>query len=335
MQFYDRCCLSKASNDEDLNIKFLDINDKRLRNIIVANQRGMAKVANETLQGRIRRLRIFLSWLFDKFHEVADLDEEKNIKFKELISKIKLDEDALGSNGGQHVSDPDESVIPDDIFVKFLEMVTPSSPNNPFKGSKVRNYLIVNLLVQGGIRRGALAKLKISDCHFWGTYDQISIYRSGNEPADSRADKPNQKTKAHLATVNPDLMKKVQFYIDHIRTVFPRTQLHDFLFVSENDSKGTAGQPLSLKAINAIFQKLSRALDFHVHPHVLRHKWNEVFDKEAELLGVNPSLLEDIRNYAMGWSPNTTQSRNYNEKRLALKAREISRAHQRRVDKQK
>ncbi|WP_454870723.1 site-specific integrase [Pseudomonas gorinensis] len=256
MQFYDRCCLSKGPGDEGINIKFLDINDKHLRNIIVANQKGMTKVASETLQGRIRRLRQFLLWLFDEFHEVQDADEKTKNKFNKLISKIRLDEDALGKNGGQHVGDPEESVIPDDVFVKFLEMVMPSSPNNPFKASRVRNYLIANLLVLSGIRRGALAKLKISDCLFHGTNDQLAIYRSANDPTDPRSEKPNQKTKAHFASVDPGFLEKVKFYIDNVRTVFPRAQFHDFVFVSENDSKGTAGQPLSLKAINAIFQKL-------------------------------------------------------------------------------
>ncbi|MBN0056244.1 site-specific integrase, partial [Pseudomonas aeruginosa] len=100
-----------------INIRFLDINDKHLRNIIVANQKWMTKVASETLQGRIRRLRQFLLWLFDEFHEVQDADEKTKNKFNGLISKIRLDEDALGKNGEQHVGDPEESVIPDDVLV--------------------------------------------------------------------------------------------------------------------------------------------------------------------------------------------------------------------------
>jgi len=335
MQFYDRCCLTKEAGHENLNIRFLDIDDKHLRNIIVANQKGMAKVASETLQGRIRRLRKFVLWLFDQFHEIQSIDEEINKKFNGLLSKIKLDECALGKNGTQKVGDPEESVIPSDVFIKLLEMVMPSSPNNPFKASRVRNYLIVNLLVQSGIRRGALAKLKISDCHFYGNYDQISIYRSGNDPTDPRTEKPNQKTKAHLATLDPSLMARVKFYIDHVRAVLPRAQFHDFLFVSENNSKGTAGQPLSLKAINAKNQKISKALGFHVHPHILRHKWNELFDEAGARSGVDPTLLEDIRKYAMGWSQNSTMNDIYNEKRLALKARELSRAHQHKVDRYK
>lgn len=335
MRFYDRCFLNKGYNYETLNVKSLDVNSKLVRNVIAANQKGMARVASETLQGRVRRLRVFLVWLFEQFHDARSVDEAVHNRFTRLVSKIKLDEDGLGRNKSQKVGDPAESVISDDIFVRLLEMIMPSSPSNPFKASKIRNYLIVNLLAQSGIRRGALAKLKISDFNFSGTYDQIYIYRSGNDPTDPRAEKPNQKTKAHLATVDSSLMVQVKFYIDYIRVDFSRAQSHDFLLVSENDTKGTAGLPLSLKAINAIFQKISRALGFHVHPHMLRHKWNEIFDKEGELRGVNPALLEDVRKYAMGWSQNSTMASVYNEKRLALKAREISISHQRRVDQQK
>ncbi|WLI04541.1 site-specific integrase [Pseudomonas sp. FP597] len=327
--------MNKDSREVDSNIKDFRISDKHLRNIIVANQKGMTKVSNETLKGRIRRLRCFLIWLFEQFHGAHGVDGESNKKFAKLIAKMKLDEDGCGGNEGQEVRGVEESVIPDEVFLKLLEIIMPSSSNNPFKGSRVRNYLIVHLLAFSGIRRGALAKLKISDFNFYGTFDQISIYRSGNEPTDPRAEKPNQKTKAHLATVNKGLMFDVKFYIDHIRTDFFRAQHHDFLFVSENDSKSTAGLPLSLKSINAVFQKISTVLGFHIHPHMLRHKWNEIFDKQGEQVGVDAVLLEDIRKYAMGWSQNSTMNSVYNDKRLALKARELSLAYQNSLDKKR
>lgn len=335
MQFYDRCCLNKGATDAAANVRHFRIDDKHLRNVMVANQKSMAKVSNETLVGRIRRLRCFLSWLFEQFHAVLEVDDVTGEQFNELIAKIKLDEDALGRNGDQKVSGAEESVLPDEVFLKLLELTMPSSPNNPFKASKIRNYLIVNLLTKSGIRRGALGKLKISDFNFHGTFDQISIYRSGNDPTDPRAEKPNQKTKAHLATVEKNIMHQVKFYIDYVRTEFTRAQYHDYLFISENDSKGTAGKPLSLKSINSIFQKISKVLGVHVHPHMLRHKWNEIFDENGERCGVDPVRLEDIRKYAMGWSQNTTMNKVYNDKRLALKARELSLAHQHKVDREK
>nr|WP_314899653.1 site-specific integrase [uncultured Deefgea sp.] len=334
LQFYDACCLQKNSLDSSNVMFFRKISDKALRNIITANQKTLSKVSNETLQGRIRRFREYCTWLFDHFHEFLSVDEAISKRFHRLTSKIKLDEEGIGRNRSQRVADPIESVIPDEVFTRLLEMILPSSPNNPFTGSKVRNYLIVSVLYQSGIRRGALAKLKISDCHFSGSYDQISIYRSGGDPTDPRLDKPNQKTKAHLATIPPILMRQIKLYIDQIRVNIPQQQSHDFIFISEKNSRATLGQPISLKSINSIFQKLSDALQFHIHPHMLRHKWNEIFDEAGEMQGVDHKLLEDIRKYAMGWTGSSIMSRIYNDKRLAKKAKEISLAHQKRVDSQ-
>ena len=334
MRFYDQCFLQKNSVDESTVVLLPSIESKHLRNVISANKRGLAKVSNETAKGRIRRLRQFLEWLYKHFHESQNADAVTSDNYHKLISKIKLDEKGIGSNGNQKVGNPEDSVIPDELFAKLLEMVIPSSPNNPFKSSKVRNYIIVSLLTQTGIRRGAVGKIKISDCQFHGSYDRISIYKTENDPSDPRLEKAYQKSKAHLATIAPALMEKMKFYIDHIRPQFSPKQAHDFVLVSEKNSKGTVGQPLSLKSINAIFKKLSKVLGFHVHPHLMRHKWNEIFDEEGEKKGVDPALLEDIRKYAMGWSQNSTMSQTYNDQRLAVKVRELSKAHQRRVDSQ-
>lgn len=311
------------------------ISDKALRNAISANKSQLARVSNETQQGRIRRLREFMEDLFKHFHESYSAEKYIAERFEKLTAAIKLDENSLSRNRSQYVGDPAESVIPDDPFCRLLEIIRPSSENNPFKGSKVRNYLIVSIFTQSGIRRGALAKLKISDFHFHGNSDAISVYRSGIDPTDSRLEKPNQKTKSHLATITPVLMGQIKYYVNHVRDEIPRQEEHDFLFVSEKGSRGTLGHPISLKSVNAIFHVLSKAIGFHIHPHLLRHKWNEIFDRAGTEKGIDPRLLEDIRKYAMGWSENTIMAGTYNDKRLAEKAREISKAHQKRIDEQR
>lgn len=129
-------------------------------------------------------------------------------------------------------------------------------------------------------------------------------------------------------------MRQIKLYIDQVRVNIPQQQPHDFIFISEKNSRGTIGQPISLKSINTIFQKLSDALQFNIHPHLLRHKWNEIFDMQGEAQGIDHKLLEDIRKYAMGWSESSVMNQTYNDKRLAKKAKEISFAHQKRVDSQ-
>lgn len=333
LQFYLVAASIKNSTEDSLAVP-LFISDKVLRNAISANKNQLACVSNETKLGRIRRFREYMEDLFKYFHDPFSIRTEIMDRFDRLIAVIKADERSLNGNNSQDVGDPSDSVIPDNLFCRLLELIRPSSKNNPFKGSKIRNFLIVSIFIQSGIRRGALAKLKISDFHFHKNYDSISIYRSGVDPTDSRLDKPNQKTKPHLATISPELMSQVKYYVDYVRPQTPRQEVHDFIFVSEKGSRGTLGDPISLKSVNAIFQVLSKAIGFHIHPHLLRHKWNEIFDKAGTEKGIDPRLLEDIRNYAMGWKATTDMASTYNDKRLAVKAKELSKAHQKRVDEQ-
>lgn len=332
--FYNHCCYQQDTIKDDAVIIFPTVDDKHIRNVLAANQRINKRVQPETIQGRIRALRKYIEWLFKKFHYDNDTNKVALKIYEQLIARIKLNEEDLGRNKNTEVRDFEESLIPDDVYHKLLEMILPSSQNNPFKSSKIRNYLIVSLFIQSGIRRGALAKIKISDCRFHGTYDEIHIYRSGPDPTDTRNNVPNQKTKSHMSVVDKRLMEQIKFYIDHIRNGFDQSILHDFIFVSEKNSKGTAGQPLSLKSINGIFEKLSESLEYRIHPHMLRHKWNEIFDVEAKAKGMDSKLIEDIRKYAMGWSANTTMNQIYNERRLHEQAKEVHQARQERINNQ-
>lgn len=334
-QFHRASASKKNSGSgSDNSVVLLDVSDKRLRNAISANAQQLSCVQNETQAGRIRRLRQYLEMLYTHFYDAHSIDPEIAERYEKLRAAMRMDEDSLGKNNFQGVTDSTESAIPDDVFLKMLEMILPSSPHNPFKGSKVRNYLIVSILTQSGIRRGALAKLKISDLVMHGTSDQIKIYRSGIDVTDTRLDKPNQKSKAHLATIHKNLMRQINHYINHVRQKIPDSQFHDFIFVSEKDSRGTLGRPLSLKSLNAIFAVLSKALGFDMHPHLLRHKWNEVFDVKGTEMGVESRILEEARRYAMGWVAGSSMNDIYNDKRLAAKSRQISLAHQGRIDGQ-
>jgi len=332
VEFYEKCCFGKKYKVKDFVAGVNKISDKRLRNIIVANQVSVATLANETIRGRIRQLRKYIDWLFDQFHESISVGLDIERSRNNLISRMKLDEAGLGKGSRKFSVGSDESVIPDEVFLRLLEMIEPGSPNNPFRFSRVRNYLIVSVLIQCGIRRGALAKLKISDLHFWGSADQVKIYRSANDPLDPRTEKPNHKSKSHYATITPTLMRNIKLYIDLIRITYP-SAAHDYIFVVENDTKKTLGNPISNKLINAIFRKISYSLGFHIHPHLLRHKWNELFDHAGTQQGVERLLLEDIRRYAMGWSVNSDMSRIYNDRALASKARALSIIHQSKMDR--
>jgi integrase len=332
--FYQYCCFPAGwASDNKVAPLAPSIEDKRLRNIAAANFRISSRVSNATHQGRIRRLRMYLTWLFEHFHETVSPTDSLNARFEKLIAKIRLDEEALSGLNGKKTKDPTKWAIPLDVFVRLLDVTRPHSPQNPFRQRyRVRNYLIVHILLQTGIRRGALAKLKISDINSNQSGTSLWIYATKDDPTDPRLEKPNQKTRPHLANIDPKLMDVLFFYIEHIRNETAGTQDHDFVFVSEGNSKGTKGNPLSAKSINHIFHSLSRVLGYRLHPHLLRHMWNDVFDEKAGRGRYTPEQIEDARKYAMGWSADSTMAEIYNERRIHQRVRRIMQDHQARVD---
>ncbi|PSV99563.1 hypothetical protein [Photobacterium lipolyticum] len=126
-------------------------------------------------------------------------------------------------------------------------------------------------------------------------------------------------------------MRQLKTYIETIRAGFPAAKTHEMVFVSEMDTQGTEGQPFSLSSFDALFATLSNALSFKIHPHLLRHKWNELFTEAAEDQGLSSDELDKLRKYAMGWSRNSTMGQLYNEFKDAEAVRELQRARQERI----
>jgi hypothetical protein len=85
-----------------------------------------------------------------------------------------------------------------------------------------------------------------------------------------------------------------------------------------------AGDPLSLSSIDKIFEKLSEAIGFDVYPHLLRHKWNELFTDFAESAGMSTDQQDKLRKYVMGWTRDSQMGALYNE----FKIFEQAKAHQ-------
>ncbi|NUW69238.1 hypothetical protein HOP39_16680 [Vibrio coralliilyticus] len=123
-------------------------------------------------------------------------------------------------------------------------------------------------------------------------------------------------------------MRKIKNYIDNIRIRFPEADTHDFVFIAEMNSQGTAGQPLSLASYNQIFNTLSAALSFRVHPHLIRHKWNEVFTDKGKEKNMSLDEMDKLRKYAMGWVRDSNMSEIYNDFKTAEAVREVQRLRQ-------
>lgn len=337
ISFYEHSAKDAGHNSNGKVVPlFANTGDKSFRNILASNTLQAAKVSNGTQRGRIHRLRMYLTWLFEQFHDPISASKHIEDKLHKLTKKMITDEQSLNSEENQETRHPEDDAIPPEIFCKMLEVIRPNSPNNPFtERNRLRNYLIVSIFLDTGIRRGALAKLKSSDLRTDRSGSSLWIYSNHDDPSDPRHERPNQKTKSHLANLRPELMDALLFYIEHVRNEAPGALNHDFVFVSESNARGTKGQPLAAKSINDVFFTLSQVLNHRLHPHLLRHMWNDIFDDKADYQNFTSGQIDDARKYAMGWSANSTMADTYNDRRTHKRVCQIMQEHQDRVDSNK
>lgn len=301
------------------------LSDKSLDNLIYISQLSEAHVAATTAKLRLKRFKKYIEYLFNTFHYLNEVPLRVQTDYQQLLDNLSTAIESI-KDENTDVRDPFESVIPNTVFLDLLEVINPFSDRNPWKGPKLRNYLIVTLFIETGIRRGAVGKLKISDIKFDWENPRVMVTRTPNDMTDTRKNKAAQKTKPHASAITEKTLKQLKLYIETDRKHVSSGLEHDFVFVSQKGK--TRGQPLSLQSIDEVFSQLSKELGFHIHPHLLRHKWNEIFDEAATKLGYTPEQIEDIRKYAMGWSENSRMSSLYNQFRHAIKTQELSFARQ-------
>lgn len=220
--------------------------------------------------------------------------------------------------------------IPNNIMEKMFSILHLNSQSNPFiRLVRIRNSLVVDLLVDTGIRRGALAKLKISDVYFQGSIQKILISRSPQDKTDVRPNKPEQKTQEHFSYPDSRTMQKLKTYIEQYRPLIPGSEKHEFVFVTEKNGRNTQGHPMSVDTINYIFNKLSKVLDTRIYPHLLRHCWNERFSDLQNSKDLTTVEIDKYRRILMGWSPTSVMPSQYNKIRDVEKAQELARSMQR------
>ncbi|MGR5093876.1 tyrosine-type recombinase/integrase [Vibrio maritimus] len=318
-----RHCKFKRSSflDNESNVSsFTRFKGKRLDKLIYGTKLSNEKVNNSTFKLRLTLLIEYIGHLHYLHYTDSNFDTRTQKSFETLIEKIKRDRKSA-KDENTIVSDPFASVIPDEMLDKCIRFIQPDSKDNPFTYSvRVRNYIIVRLVIESGLRRGAIAKLKLSDVIEHWHNPRIRITKTPNDPDDPRRDIPSQKTKPHVVPISMNLMKLLTGYINNVRSIYLSAQQHEFVFVT---GKGSTGDPLTLSGYDYIFSKLGRKMGMNLSIHMFRHKWNERFDDAAEKANVTGQRKEDIRKTAMGWSENSKMGTIYNSKSLIQKAQRI------------
>ena len=279
-------------------------------------------LAPATGANRVRFVAGYLDWLASH-SRAADARDRLRDTVDALNARSKVNT--------QRTSEPKKGLSPEQRG-RLLAVIDPYSPQNPFASEAVRhrNLAVVACLDESGMRRGELAGLKIPDIDFRQL--TISIHRRPPDSQDPRRDRPRTKTNARLVPIRPALADILFDYISVWRRAEPGARMHGYLLVSHGGTR--PGAPLSPRSLGKIFDALQPVLGFHLHPHMLRHTWNDRFsaaiDGKAERGDRTPEASEErIRNFLMGWGPHSGMAQVYSRRHIERAARNaLNRMHE-------
>ncbi|MBY3755530.1 tyrosine-type recombinase/integrase [Azospirillum formosense] len=224
--------------------------------------------------------------------------------------------------------------LPPELRARFLEIVHPDCSENPFDPAhRYRNYALLLMYYELGLRRAEALVLKTGDLRFSGNQPSLHVHRRADDPDDPRPDEPLVKTAGRLLPVGQNLRQAVETWLIRHRadrTRYPGAKKTPYVFVAEN------GRPMALRTVNDLFIRIrDRFPEFprNLSPHMLRHDWNDRFsdlcDAERQAQTTSPVAPDDrlthakemaLRNYLMGWKKHSERAATYTNRTTEVQA---------------
>ncbi len=186
--------------------------------------------------------------------------------------------------------------------------------------ARLRNWLMFEVALQLGIRRGELLKLRL-DSLPRGASDGILILRRPDDPHDSRPREPAVKTAERVIPASRELLATIRAYLTYPAPTGRTAGKSPYLFVARS------GAPLSSDRADDVIVAIGRHSG--VKPlswHRLRHTWAE---RMAEILLDLPNGMDRLV-YLGGWT-NPASAKRYIERAIARQAEASVRDYQRKL----
>lgn len=284
--------------------------------------------SSATVGVRIYYAAEYLSWYFKRKKVSLELNDPRRRSLEnaedEVVRALK---ERAPPQGRSSLGKPEG--LPRDEMDMLLEVSEPEATGNPWKSTfiRFRNALLVRLMLKTGIRKGELGGIYVSDIDF--RKGSLTIARRPDAP-DPRKKKPNAKTRDRVIPLGQDLLKMANDYVLKHRRSIPGARRHEFLFVAED-----TGSPLSLSAIDLVFTDLrTKCPDMprRLHPHMMRHTFNERLSEEADSKGWSDEEERKIRIELNGWSDRSKTASVYTRRRVREKARAASLGLQKKLE---
>jgi integrase len=220
-------------------------------------------------------------------------------------------------------------------MIRILDIIRPDATDNPWidVATRYRNQMIINVLYDVGCRKGEVLTIKATEIESGS--NELKIRRSADNPDDDRKEEPLVKTLGRDVSVSGDVFEMIENYIIKYRTKVKGSGKNPFLILSHQKGANTA-KALSISGLNGVFTTLSKAVEFKITPHPIRHTWNDEFSEDIEDAidagEITEEEAEDTRSYLMGWKENSGTAKTYTKRyqkkkslRFALKLQEKKR----------
>ncbi|WP_254068018.1 site-specific integrase [Acidovorax sp. SRB_14] len=322
---YRAADLSYEDVDSPSRPNVVDIKKIRMRRKSVGDEVKGVDAANQA--SRIRYMADYFGFLSDYYGATLPSPQRKELAaesaqvlkaFQAQIPKVSK-RAKIGAREGLSKEDQE----------KLLAIVHPDSPDNPWERGfvRLRNWLIVVLLLATGMRRGELLGLQIGDLDH--RLPQLRILRRADAAEDPRLIQANTKTNDRILELRPTIMRAVWSYIRNNRNKIKAARKYPQLIVADD------GQPLSAKSVDKMFAQIREAcpgLPVTLTSHVMRHTWNERFSEQAEKMGLAEVVEERARNEQQGWTDDSKSGADYTRRHTSRKGRAIALKLQEQLD---
>lgn len=268
-------------------------------------------------QQRLEAVRDYLKFLYDKLGDEATRDAAADDVERRVNRKVKAAKPAWKKSKNN-----DMKGLTNQERDRLLEIMHPESVENPFANEalKLRNYIILLLGLDMGLRRSEILLIKLGDIRWHSR--ELSVVNLENEEIDPRTLAPQFKTSERILEMGDDLIWALKKYADTYRISkrgLSEAKKHPFLLVSHRRNEG---RPLSVKALDGILPRVGKVAPelAHVHPHLLRHDavytLLESMREELEILTPEDrtTKVQKVLTYAFGWSPESNMPSLYGAK---------------------
>ena len=332
------------------NIVPFKLNPKKLETsratIIIEDDRN---ISSYTAYNRITTFAYYLGWLeselcpskaeyFKTKESKAKESTEKTSKTKSLSSEsflLSIRPDRKSSNENETVDWGQWRSLTESQVIEVMDVIRTNSSRNPWWNESVRyrNELIFNFFNSVGCRRGELMKVRVKTDN--NPSDIITNEKNGRkylkinasvDKEDDRTIRPEGKTKGRIVPMDSRLTTMYENYLINHRPNAKGSEYIKYLFVTHNH-RTKSNSALSLAQVNKMFRQVSEVVGYRVHPHALRHTWNDRYSKTTDAL-IEQNKTTDIKSESdrrklMGWSEKSLSGQHYAKRHTDNRAMDI------------